>query len=239
MPPPTPRSTRRRARRPSHRRSTPEAVTDDGRRRSAGTGGKTGPRLDRFRVRRQQPARLPAFGDRALRSDLRLWSQQRPAARRRLCAKAICIVRTAWVYAAGGANFVRAMLRLMRDRDEVRVVADQIGSPTWAPGLGAERSGALVEQRDASGIYHHADAGRRKLVRFRCRHSGGGFGARPPRARGSGSADHHQRLSHARRSGLPFRCSTARKPENLLGRWLHALAREPTAHMLEEEKSLG
>ena len=67
------------------------------------------------------------------------------------------LVRTAWVYTAGGANFVRTMLRLMRERDEVRVVADQIGSPTWAPGL-ARTIWALVAA-DASGIFHQSDAG--------------------------------------------------------------------------------
>lgn len=67
------------------------------------------------------------------------------------------LVRTAWVYAAGGANFVRTMLRLMRERDELGVVADQIGSPTWATGL-AQTIWGLV-QTDASGTYHHSDAG--------------------------------------------------------------------------------
>jgi len=67
------------------------------------------------------------------------------------------IVRTSWVYAAGGANFVWTMLRLMRERDEVRVVADQFGSPTWATGL-ARTLWALLE-RQASGLFHHRDAG--------------------------------------------------------------------------------
>jgi dTDP-4-dehydrorhamnose reductase len=67
------------------------------------------------------------------------------------------LVRTAWVYEAGGANFVRTMIRLMKDRDELGVVADQIGSPTWARGLAGTIWG-LVE-RKAAGIFHHSDAG--------------------------------------------------------------------------------
>jgi dTDP-4-dehydrorhamnose reductase len=67
------------------------------------------------------------------------------------------ILRTSWVYAAGGGNFVRTMLRLMCERDEVRVVADQIGAPTLASGL-ATTIWALVGQ-GASGTFHHRDAG--------------------------------------------------------------------------------
>lgn len=67
------------------------------------------------------------------------------------------ILRTAWVYAAGGANFVRTMLRLMRERDEIRVVADQIGAPTYAPGLAATLLGLVAN--DARGTFHHSDAG--------------------------------------------------------------------------------
>ena len=67
------------------------------------------------------------------------------------------LVRTAWVYAAGGANFVRTMIRLMKERDELGVVADQIGSPTWATGL-AQTIWALIE-KNASGIFHHSDSG--------------------------------------------------------------------------------
>ncbi|TAD82682.1 MAG: dTDP-4-dehydrorhamnose reductase [Sphingomonadales bacterium] len=67
------------------------------------------------------------------------------------------LVRTAWVYEAGGANFVRTMIRLMKERDELGVVADQIGAPTWATGL-ARTLWGLVE-RQASGTFHHCDAG--------------------------------------------------------------------------------
>ena len=67
------------------------------------------------------------------------------------------LIRTAWVYEAGGANFVRTMIRLMNDRDELGVVADQIGAPTWATGL-AQTIWALVD-KGASGTFHHSDAG--------------------------------------------------------------------------------
>ena len=67
------------------------------------------------------------------------------------------IVRTAWVYAPTGGNFVRTMLRVMAERPEVRVVADQIGTPTYAPGLAA----ALWSMADkrVTGIHHYTDAG--------------------------------------------------------------------------------
>lgn len=67
------------------------------------------------------------------------------------------LVRTAWVYEAGGANFVRTMIRLMKERDELRVVADQVGAPTWATSL-ARTLWALVE-KGATGTFHHCDDG--------------------------------------------------------------------------------
>ncbi|MFN3990805.1 MAG: dTDP-4-dehydrorhamnose reductase [Erythrobacter sp.] len=67
------------------------------------------------------------------------------------------LVRTAWVYEAGGANFVRTMIRLMREREELGVVADQIGAPTWASGLARTIWGLVA--KGASGTFHHCDAG--------------------------------------------------------------------------------
>lgn len=67
------------------------------------------------------------------------------------------LVRTAWVYAAGGANFVRTMIRLMNERDQLGVVSDQIGAPTWATGL-AQTIWGLIE-REATGTFHHNDEG--------------------------------------------------------------------------------
>jgi dTDP-4-dehydrorhamnose reductase len=67
------------------------------------------------------------------------------------------IVRSGWLHAAGHANFVTTMLRLMRSRAGLKVVADQTGCPTWAQGL-AQVLWALA-QRDARGIWHHRDGG--------------------------------------------------------------------------------
>lgn len=68
------------------------------------------------------------------------------------------ILRTSWVFAAHGSNFVRTMLRLASDRDQLRVVSDQFGGPTWAGHI-AEALLALVARLArgetlAWGTYH-------------------------------------------------------------------------------------
>jgi dTDP-4-dehydrorhamnose reductase len=76
----------------------------------------------------------------------------------RAAAATSIIVRTSWVYAAYGQNFVRTMLRLMASKPEIRVVCDQIGSPTWATSL-ARVLWRMIEIDAPTGIYHWSDAG--------------------------------------------------------------------------------
>jgi len=68
------------------------------------------------------------------------------------------IVRTQWLYGLHGKNFVETMLRLAREKDELSVVDDQIGTPTWAVDL-AQAIVALIDKKELRGIYHAANAG--------------------------------------------------------------------------------
>lgn len=72
-------------------------------------------------------------------------------------APSALIVRTAWLYAAVGRNFLTTILGLMRRGGAIRVVADQIGTPTAATSLAAA-IWRFVEQR-ATGVMHYTDAG--------------------------------------------------------------------------------
>jgi dTDP-4-dehydrorhamnose reductase len=68
------------------------------------------------------------------------------------------VLRTAWVYASHGRNFVLRMLALMRERETLSVVADQIGTPTWARSL-AHAVWAAADHPALHGILHWTDAG--------------------------------------------------------------------------------
>ncbi len=68
------------------------------------------------------------------------------------------VVRTAWLYGAGGPNFVRTMIRLEATRPTVDVVDDQHGQPTWAADV-ARQIIALIRSGAAGGIYHATNSG--------------------------------------------------------------------------------
>jgi dTDP-4-dehydrorhamnose reductase len=68
------------------------------------------------------------------------------------------VLRTSWVYASAGRNFALTMLKLMGEKEQVRVVSDQIGTPTWVWGLACAIWG-LVEGSAPAGIYHWTDLG--------------------------------------------------------------------------------
>ena len=74
-----------------------------------------------------------------------------------LAAGRLCILRTSWVYGPVGKNFLLTMLRLMREREQLGVVADQVGCPTATAGL-AQACWAVLEQ-GVSGVHHWSDAG--------------------------------------------------------------------------------
>lgn len=73
------------------------------------------------------------------------------------CPQTGSVIRTAWVYSSNGNNFVKTMLRLMNEHGEVGVIADQIGTPTWARRL-AEAMWQTVD-REVPGIWHWTGAG--------------------------------------------------------------------------------
>lgn len=69
------------------------------------------------------------------------------------------IVRSSWLFSENGNNFVKTMLRLFREREEVRVVNDQLGRPTYAPYLAEITSELLFDPNRPTGIWHVANAG--------------------------------------------------------------------------------
>lgn len=69
------------------------------------------------------------------------------------------IFRTAWVYAVHGKNFMRTMLRLAAERDELRVVADQVGTPTPAALIADTTASVLSRPFLRSGVWHLTAAG--------------------------------------------------------------------------------
>lgn len=69
------------------------------------------------------------------------------------------VVRTSWVYSKHGNNFVKTMLRLMKDRPSIGVVSDQTGCPTFAPDLAEALIKMALAEPGKAGIYHFSNNG--------------------------------------------------------------------------------
>ncbi|WP_270089106.1 dTDP-4-dehydrorhamnose reductase [Sphingobacterium sp. SYP-B4668] len=69
------------------------------------------------------------------------------------------IIRTSWVYSTYGHNFVKTMLRLMAEREEISVVADQIGTPTYAYDLAKAIVAIIDSEIWQAGVYHYSNEG--------------------------------------------------------------------------------
>jgi dTDP-4-dehydrorhamnose reductase len=75
------------------------------------------------------------------------------------------VVRTSWLYSSHGKNFVKVMLALMAEGEQLKIVSDQVGSPTWAGSL-AEALWAAVSRPDFRGIHHWSDNGSTSWFEF-------------------------------------------------------------------------
>ena len=76
------------------------------------------------------------------------------------------IIRTSWVYSEFGNNFVRTMIRLMKERPSINVVSDQIGSPTYAADLAAAILHIINAPSFIPGLYHYSNEGRISWYEF-------------------------------------------------------------------------
>ena len=69
------------------------------------------------------------------------------------------IIRTSWLYSEYGTNFVKNMLRLGKERTELNVVSDQIGTPTYAKDLAEVLFKIVVNDENSYGVYHYSNEG--------------------------------------------------------------------------------
>jgi dTDP-4-dehydrorhamnose reductase len=100
------------------------------------------------------------------------------------------ILRTSWVYAAQGKNFLRTMLRFGAERPELRVVDDQVGAPTSAAAIAAATARLLQQGEAPSGIYHMTAGGSTSWYGFACAIFASGVLPTPPRVQAIASSEY-------------------------------------------------
>ena len=140
------------------------------------------------------------------------------------------LIRTSWVYGIHGKNFVRTMRRLGREKSEVRVVRDQVGSPTYAPDLARVICDLIGTEQ--FGIYHVTNEGYMSWARFaQLIMAGSGLSCRVVPVPSSEYPTPARRPLNSRLSREKL-LETGIEPmptvENALGRFLEELAREGT-----------
>lgn len=71
------------------------------------------------------------------------------------------VIRTSWLYSTFGNNFVKTMIRLGKERDELNIIADQFGTPTYAKDLAVLIMNLIdtKDKKDLTGLYHFSNAG--------------------------------------------------------------------------------
>lgn len=99
-------------------------------------------------VETDQPCPDSVYGNTKLAAELAV---------RKLCKRTL-IIRTAWLYSTFGNNFVKTMIKLGREKKELGVILDQIGTPTYARDL-AKTIMTAIEKGIQPGIYHYSNEG--------------------------------------------------------------------------------
>ena len=122
-------------------------------------GGKSGPYLET-----DAPAPLSLYGRSKLAGDVAVAAA---------CSRHF-ILRTSWVYSTHGSNFLKTILRLGEERDELRIVADQVGAPTSARLIASVTASLLTRMFDAAtdaapwGLYNVAPTGEASWYSYAC-----------------------------------------------------------------------
>jgi len=76
------------------------------------------------------------------------------------------VIRTSWLYSSFGKNFVKTMIDLMKKKDSVKVVNDQIGSPTYAYDLAKVIIEIIINSENKSGLFHYSNEGKTSWFEF-------------------------------------------------------------------------